>query len=93
MKSNTFSRKKVNNILYINKSADDGLLSFKVILNLFQMKGFQSSRSNYVSYIENKLKSKDKNIVLRQNTFTVRVLGFDINVPLFVMFRALGIIR
>ena len=37
-------------------------------------------------------RNKDKDIILRQNTFTVRVLGFDINVPLFVMFRALGII-
>ena len=83
--------KKVNNILYINKSAEDNIIlqgNIKSISN----EGFQSSRTNYVSYIENKLRNKDKNIVLRQNTFTVRVLGFDINVPLFVMFRALGII-
>tara|TARA_Y100001958_G_scaffold96028_1_gene65880 strand:+ start:498 stop:4220 length:3723 start_codon:yes stop_codon:yes gene_type:complete len=83
--------KKVNNILYINKSAEDNIIlqgNIKSISN----EGFQSSRTNYVSYIENKLRNKDKDIVLRQNTFTVRVLGFDINVPLFVMFRALGII-
>ena len=25
-----------------------------------------------------------------ENTFNVRILGFDINIPLFVLFRALG---
>ena len=83
--------KKVNNILYINKSPEDNVIlqgNIKSISN----EGFQSSRTNYVSYIENKLRDKDKNIVLKENTFTVRVLGFDINIPLFIMFRALGII-
>ena len=83
--------KKVNNILYINKSGDDNIIlqgNIKSISN----EGFQSSRTNYVSYVENRLRNKEKNIVLRENTFNVRVLGFDINIPLFVMFRALGII-
>lgn len=83
--------KKVNNILYINKSSEDNIIlqgNIKSISN----EGFQSSRTNYVTYIENKLRNKEKNIILRQNTFNVRVLGFDINIPLFVMFRALGII-
>ena len=83
--------KKVNNILYINKSSEDNTLLVGNIKSISN-EGFQSSRTNYVSYIENKLRDKDKNIVIKENTFVVRVLGFDINIPLFVMFRALGII-
>ena len=85
--------KKVNNILYINTSAEDNIIlqgNIKSISN----EGFQSSRTNYISYVENKLRHKNsdnENILLKENTFTVRVLGFDINIPLFIMFRALGI--
>ena len=83
--------KKVNNILYINKSPEDNIIlqgNIKSISN----EGFQSSRTNYVSYVINKIRDKDKNVIIQENTFTVRVLGFDINIPLFIMFRALGII-
>ena len=85
--------KKVNNILYINKSPEDNIIlqgNIKSISN----EGFQSSRTNYVSYgihnIRHKSSTSEK-ILIQENTFTVRVLGFDINIPLFIMFRALGI--
>jgi len=82
--------KKVNNILYINKSSEDNIIlqgNIKSISN----EGFQSSRTNYVSYVIHKLRNKDKNVVIQENIFNVRVLGFDINIPLFILFRALGI--
>ena len=84
--------KKVNNILYINKSPDDNVIlagNIKSISN----EGFQSSRTNIVSYVSNNLRTKidERTIVKRkENTFNVRILGFDINIPLFVLFRALG---
>ena len=84
--------KKVNNILYINKSPDDNIIlagNIKSISN----EGFQSSRTNIVSYVSNNLRNKMDNetIVKRsENTFNVRILGFDINLPLFILFRALG---
>jgi len=83
--------KKVNNTLYINNSSDDNVVLVGNIKSISN-EGFQSSRTNYVSYVENRIRDKDKNVVVRENTFNVRVLGFDINVPLFIMFRALGII-
>jgi DNA-directed RNA polymerase II subunit RPB2 len=83
--------KKVNNILYINKSSDDKIIlegNIKSISN----EGFQSSRTNHVSYIRNKIKSKiDSSKIERiENTFIVRILGLDVKVPLFILFRALG---
>ena len=81
--------KKVNNILYINKSSEENIIlqgNIKSISN----EGFQSSRTNYITYIQNKV--RDKSITIIENTFTVRVLGFDINIPLFILFRALGVI-
>ena len=83
--------KKVNNILYINKSGDDNIIlegNIKSISN----EGFQSSRTNHVSYIRNKVKGVvGENKVERiENTFAVRILGLDIKVPLFILFRALG---
>ena len=83
--------KKVNNILYINKSPEDNVIlagNIKSISN----EGFQSSRTNVVSYIENKIKKRVGNEIItrKENTFNVRILGFDIQVPLFILFRALG---
>ena len=83
--------KKVNNILYINNSSDDNVILVGNIKSISN-EGFQSSRTNYISYVENNIRDKDKNVIIKENTFSVRVLGFDINVPLFIMFRALGII-
>ena len=82
--------KKVNNILYINKSPEDNIIlqgNIKSISN----EGFQSSRTNYISYMTHNIKDSKKNITIKENVFNVRVLGFDIHIPLFIMFRALGI--
>ena len=79
--------KKVNNILYINKSSEDNIIlegNIKSISN----EGFQSSRTNHVSYIRNKIKGETN--TREENTFNVRILGLDIKVPLFILFRALG---
>tara|TARA_Y100001935_G_C17310110_1_gene515290 strand:+ start:1906 stop:5607 length:3702 start_codon:yes stop_codon:yes gene_type:complete len=85
--------KKVSNILYINSSSDDNVIlqgNIKSVSN----EGFQSSRTNNINYVTNKLREKiEGNIVVRtEKTFNVRVLGFDVEVPLFIMFRALGFI-
>ena len=85
--------KKVNNILYINSSGDDNIIlqgNIKSVSN----EGFQSSRTNNINYVVNKLREKiEGNIVVRsEKTFNVRVLGFDVEVPLFIMMRALGFI-
>ena len=85
--------KKVNNILYINSSSDENTIlqgNIKSVSN----EGFQSSRTNNVNYVINKLREKiDGNIVTRsEKTFNVRVLGFDVEVPIFIMFRALGFV-
>tara|TARA_Y100000590_G_scaffold1391_1_gene1767 strand:- start:4388 stop:8089 length:3702 start_codon:yes stop_codon:yes gene_type:complete len=85
--------KKVNNILYINSSSDDNIIlqgNIKSVSN----EGFQSSRTNNINYVVNKLREKiEGNTVVRsEKTFNVRVLGFDVEVPLFIMFRALGFI-
>ena len=53
--------KKVNNILYINKSPEDNIIlqgNIKSISN----EGFQSSRTNYVSFVEHKLRNKEKKL-------------------------------
>ena len=90
--------KKVNNILYINKSSDENIIlqgNIKSVSN----EGFQSSRTNNINFVVNKLRENKADAVnifdkvtRRANTFNVSVLGFDIEVPLFIMFRALGFI-
>ena len=80
--------KKVNNILYINKSPDDMILlqgNIKSISN----EGLQSSRTNVVSLIQHKLPVSEKQ-KRKEYTLVVRILGIDIQVPLFILFRALG---
>ena len=99
--------KKVNNILYINKSSKDDVIlegNIKSISN----EGFQSSRTNYVTYrkvnlLSNGAFKKELNEKYNlqkkfENIFTVRILGLivenggkDLNIPLFILFRALGI--
>jgi DNA-directed RNA polymerase II subunit RPB2 len=80
--------KKVNNILYINQSAEDNIILQGNIKSI-STEGFQSSRTNYVSYVIHKIKNND--IVRELKCFSVRVLGLEINIPLFILFRALGI--
>jgi DNA-directed RNA polymerase II subunit RPB2 len=83
--------KKVNNILYINESGEDGIILQGNIKSV-STEGFQSSRTNVISYKRNNFKVKiDGNEIKRsENTFVVRILGFDINIPLFILLRALG---
>ena len=83
--------KKVNNILYINSPGDDNILlqgNIKSVSN----EGFQSSRTNHINYVVNRLRKKvNGEIITRvENTFKIRILGFDVEVPLFILFRSLG---
>ena len=83
--------KKVNNILYINSSSEDNIIlqgNIKSVSN----EGFQSSRTNVVSFVKNNLREKVGSEIIKrvENTFNVRILGLDIQVPLFILFRALG---
>ena len=85
--------KKVNNILYINSQSDENIIlqgNIKSVSN----EGFQSSRTNNINFVVNKLRERidGQNIIRSEKTFNVRVLGFDIEIPLFIMFRALGFI-
>ena len=83
--------KKVNNILYINSNADDNIIlqgNIKSISN----EGLQSSRTNLISIVKHNLIVKTNETPMRrsENTIIVRILGIDISVPLFILFRALG---
>ena len=85
--------KKVSNILYINSLSDNNIIlqgNIKSVSN----EGFQSSRTNNINYTINKLREKiEGNTIIRsEKIFNVRVLGFDVEVPLFIIFRALGFI-
>ena len=85
---------KINNILYVVKSGDD----YEGYIKSVSTKGFQSSRSNYIYYSEQSYRAtvNDELVYKRDNLFTVRIKGFahesgnDINIPLFMLFRALG---
>ena len=78
---------KVTNILYINKSPDPKTL-LQATIKSVSKEGFQSSRTNVISLNKVKPDIKQDYSVER---ITVRILGFDINVPLFILCRALGI--
>jgi len=78
---------KVNNRVYINNSPDDKIV-LQATIKSVSKEGFQSSRTNMISLEQLKIDKKDNYRVKR---IIVRILGFDINVPLFILFRALGI--
>lgn len=78
---------KVNNVIYINKSPEDNIV-LQANIKSVSKEGFQSSRTNMVTMESIKINSEDNYKVQR---ILVRVLGFNIKVPLFVMFRALGL--
>ena len=88
--------KKINNILYTNYQNDD-IIPLQSVLTSVSKEGFQSSRTNAISFnrvilnyepANEDLSETNKHYVYR---ITTRILGFDIVVPLFILFRALGI--
>ena len=93
---------KVTNVLYINKSSDDKII-LQANIKSVSSEGFQSSRTNLITLQkENVCKSEslvetdDKKPELLKYTYQVerllvRILGFDIQVPLFILFRAVGV--
>jgi DNA-directed RNA polymerase II subunit RPB2 len=81
--------KKVNNILYINKSPDDNII-LQGIIKSVSKEGFQSSRTNAISLVKKNISGFMEKSQYR-NVFTVRILGLDTKIPLFILFRALGI--
>ena len=88
--------KKINNILYINSQNDD-IIPLQSILTSVSKEGFQSSRTNAVAFNRIIVKYNPVNDDMAMNSkfhvyrITVRILGFDIVVPLFILFRALGV--
>ena len=81
--------KKVNNILYINKSPDDNII-LQGIIKSVSKEGFQSSRTNAISLVKKNISGFMEKSQYR-NVFTVRILGLDVKIPLFILFRALGV--
>ena len=87
--------KKINNILYIN-SQNDEITPIQVVLKSISDEGFQSSRTNAIAFHRQIVKYNPSNSDVAEvskrhvHRITVRVLGIDIVIPLFVLFRALG---
>ena len=80
--------KKVNNILYINKTSDESIplmASIKSISN----EGFQSSRTNNISIYKHKISQDHPYKVER---IMVRIEK-TIEIPVMILFRALGITK
>ena len=84
--------KKITNILYINQSED-----LQAVIKTVSTTGFQSSRTNVISLIKVNSEYKPTNEELSLTNkhtlyrMTVRILGIELKIPLFVLFRALGI--
>ena len=89
--------KKINNILYIN-SQNDEITPIQAVLKSISNEGFQSSRTNAIALNRQIVKYKPSNEDIAQvskrhvHRITVRVLGIDIVIPLFLLFRALGFV-
>ena len=85
---------RINNILYVTNNKGD----FEGYIKSVSTKGFQSSRSNYIYYSEQTYRPTINGELTykKANLLTVRIKGFahesgkDINIPLFILFRALG---
>ena len=87
--------KKINNILYIN-SQNDEQIPIQGVLKSISKEGFQSSRTNAISLNKMIIKINPMNSEVanteKKNVYriTVRILGIDVVIPLFILFRALG---
>ena len=86
---------KINNILYINKDSDENII-LKGTIKSISISGFQSSRTNNIIYRKKTVQENidGKNIYKKHNVFEVRILDIGdkkYNIPLFILFRALGI--
>ena len=78
---------KVTNTLYINQSSDSRVI-LQANIKSVSAEGFQSSRTNLVSLETFQPFKKSSYSVKR---IMVRALGIDIHMPLFILFRALGV--
>jgi len=87
--------KKINNILYINPQ-NNPQIPIQAILKSISKEGFQSSRTNAISLnrvivpiqpSNEEISIKSKKHIYR---ITVRILGIETIIPLFILFRALG---
>lgn len=89
--------KKINNILYINRSNDEQL-PIQGVFTSVSSEGFQSSRTNAIALqrvrVNIPVLNEGRANVNHKNVYriTVRILGIDVRVPLFILFRALGFI-
>ena len=83
--------KKVNNILYINKSPENNVILQATIKSVSD-EGFQSSRTNMISLINTKINVGTFPPIFKDSErIVVRILGIEIKIPLFILFRALGV--
>ena len=91
--------KKINNILYINSTSDE-LNPLQCVLKSTSTEGFQSSRNNTIvmNRVNIDINSSNSEGTSKREVYriTVRILGFGEsssktwNVPLFILFKALG---
>ena len=88
---------KINNILYVNAQQNNEIIPLQAVLKSVSKEGFQSSRTNAIALNRVIVNYKPDNEELAIHTkkhvhrITVRILGIEIIVPLFVLFRALGL--
>jgi len=69
--------KKADNMMYITKSSDDKY-TFESNLKSVSKEGYQSSRTTNIA-------------ILKDGSIDVRIYGLSERIPLFILFRALGI--
>ena len=83
--------KRVNNILYINDSPENNII-LQAIIKSVSDEGFQSSRTNAISLINTKINiGSVPPVFMDTQRIVVRILGIEIKIPLFILFRALGV--
>lgn len=86
---------KINDILYINKTSDE-IIPMQAVIKSVSVEGFQSSRTNHIQLNRVKLPYVPSNmdVALHDSKYvyriTTRILGIEIMIPLFILFRALG---